>query len=214
MDAAGLGELLLREGINPEVVAAMMRVPRDRFVPHDLRARAWENTALPLRDGQTISQPSVVAVMTQAVAVGPGDRVLDVGTGSGYQAAVLAACGARVHSIERIPALAEAARRTLAALGVEVAVHVGDGSLGLPTEAPFDAIVVAAAARAVPPALVQQLAPPTAGRRGGRLVLPIGPPADRSTGQELVLLERTADGVSRRALLKVLFVPLVSQGQG
>ena len=211
MDAAALERLLVGEGISPEVVSAMMRVPRDRFVPRELRARAWENGALPLGKGQTISQPSVVALMTQAAAVAAGDRVLDVGTGSGYQAAVLAACGARVDSIERIPALADGARRTLAEVGWEVRVHVGDGSLGLPTEAPFDAIVVAAAAPDVPPALIEQLAAPGAGRRGGRLVLPVGSPPDRSGGQDLVLLERTERGLTRRTLLAVVFVPLIQE---
>ncbi len=164
--------------------------------------------------GQTISQPTVVALMTEAVAVGPGDHVLDVGTGSGYQAAVLAACGARVHSIERLSALADRARSTLADLGYDVAVTCGDGSAGRPDEAPFDAIVVAAATPTVPPALLAQLREPSEGRRGGRLVIPLGEPAAWFGGQELVLLERTADGVVRRKLLDVVFVPLVWGASG
>jgi protein-L-isoaspartate(D-aspartate) O-methyltransferase len=159
--------------------------------------------------GQTISQPTVVALMTEAAAVGPGDHVLDVGTGSGYQAAVLAACGARVHSIERVAALSDQARGRLAGLGYDVDVRCGDGTTGLPDEAPFDAIVVAAATATVPPALVEQLRAPGSGRRGGRLVIPIGEPSAWFGGQELVVLERVPAGVSRRKLLDVVFVPLV-----
>lgn len=209
MDAADLRDHLLGEGIPRRIVDVMMRVPRDRFVPAAMRMRAWEDHAMPIGHGQTISQPTVVAVMTQAAAVGAGDVVLDVGTGSGYQAAVLAACGARVHSLERIPELAERARSVLASLGVEVTVTVGDGTLGLPDRAPFDAIVVAAATPIVPPALVDQLREPAGDRRGGRLVLPLGEPAGWLGSQELVVLERTADGLTRRKLLDVVFVPLV-----
>lgn len=210
MDAVDLRDLLLREGISPRVVAALVSVPRDRFVPRELRVRAWDDHAMPIGHGQTISQPTVVAVMTEAAAVGPGDVVLDVGTGSGYQAAVLAACGARVHSVERIPQLAERAGPLLADLGCDVTVTVGDGSSGLPEHAPFDAIVVAAATPVVPPALVEQLRPASDERRGGRLVLPLGHPSGWSGGQELVVLERTADGITRRRLLDVVFVPLIT----
>lgn len=209
MDAADLRDRLLGGGIPRRVVDVLMAVPRDRFVPAGMRVRAWEDHALPIGHGQTISQPTVVAVMTQAAAVGRGDVVLDVGTGSGYQAAVLAACGAQVHSIERIPELADRARAVLASLGAEVTVTVGDGTQGLPERAPFDAIVVAAATPVVPPALVEQLREPTGGRRGGRLVLPLGEPAGWLGSQELVVLERTADGLTRRRLLDVVFVPLV-----
>jgi len=159
--------------------------------------------------GQTISQPTVVAMMTEAADVVSGDSVLDVGTGSGYQAAVLAACGARVHSIERLAALSDRARATLADLGYDVDVRCGDGTAGMPEEAPFDAIVVAAATPTVPPALVDQLRAPGGGRRGGRLVIPIGGPSTWCGGQELVVLERVAEGVTRRKLLDVVFVPLV-----
>ncbi|HSO05505.1 MAG TPA: protein-L-isoaspartate O-methyltransferase [Candidatus Limnocylindrales bacterium] len=209
MDAGDLRDHLLREGIGRRVVDVMMSVPRDRFVPAGLRFRAWEDHAMAIGHGQTISQPTVVALMTEAVAVGPGDHVLDVGTGSGYQAAVLAACGARVHSIERLAVLAARARSTLADLGYDVEVTCGDGSAGLPGEAPFDAIVVAAATRTVPPALLAQLREPGEGSRGGRLVIPLGEPSAWFGGQELVLLERVADGVVRRKLLDVVFVPLV-----
>lgn len=209
MDAADLRDHLLREGISRRIVEAMMSVPRDRFVPAGLSFRAWEDHAMAIGHGQTISQPTVVALMTEAAAAGPGDQVLDVGTGSGYQAAVLAACGARVHSIERLPVLADRARATLAGLGYDVAVTCGDGSAGLPEQAPFDAVVVAAATPTVPPALVEQLRAPGPGRRGGRLVIPIGEPSAWFGGQELMLLERVADGLARRKLLDVLFVPLV-----
>jgi protein-L-isoaspartate(D-aspartate) O-methyltransferase len=207
--AADLREHLLREGISRRVVDVLMSVPRDRFVPTGLQFRAWEDHAMSIGHGQTISQPTVVAMMTEAAAVGPGDHVLDVGTGSGYQAAVLAACGAQVHSIERLAALSDRARVTLMALGYDVDVSCGDGSAGLPGEAPFDAIVVAAATPTVPPALLDQLRAPGEGRRGGRLVIPLGEPSAWFGGQELVVFERVPEGVSRRKLLDVVFVPLV-----
>jgi protein-L-isoaspartate(D-aspartate) O-methyltransferase len=209
MDAAALRAHLLQQGIARRVVDAMMSVPRDRFVPKEMRAYAWDDHAMPIGHGQTISQPTVVAVMTEAADVGPGDTVLDVGTGSGYQAAVLAACGARVHSVERIPALARDARQRLAALGLDVSVTVGDGTAGLPDRAPFDAIVVAAATPRTPPALLGQMRPPGDMRPGGRLVIPLGEPSGRFSGQELMVLQRTADGLARRKLLDVVFVPLV-----
>ena len=212
MDALDLRDVLLGEGLSRRVVDAVISVPRDRFVPWHQRFRAWEDHAMSIGHGQTISQPTVVAVMTEAAAVGPGDRVLDVGTGSGYQAAVLAACGATVHSIERIPALADDARVRLAGLGLDVDVTCGDGSAGRAERAPYDAIVVAAATPTVPPDLVAQLRPAVQGRRGGRLVIPIGDPAARFGGQELVVLERRADDLDRRKLLDVVFVPLIWGG--
>jgi protein-L-isoaspartate(D-aspartate) O-methyltransferase len=214
MHAADLREHLLREGLSRRVVDVLISVPRDRFVPAQLGFRAWEDHAMSIGHGQTISQPTVVALMTEAAAVGPGDHVLDVGTGSGYQAAVLAACGADVHSIERLAALADRARVTLAELGYDVDVRCGDGSAGLPAAAPFDAIVVAAATSTVPPALVEQLRAPGEGRRGGRLVIPLGEPSGWFGGQELVVFERVPDGVSRRKLLDVVFVPLVWEPAG
>jgi protein-L-isoaspartate(D-aspartate) O-methyltransferase len=209
MDAADLRDALLRNGVSRRVVDVMLTVPRDRFVPWEMRVQAWADHAMPIGHGQTISQPTVVAIMTQAAAVGPGDVVLDVGTGSGYQAAVLAACGATVHSIERIPALAERARGVLADIGADVSVTVGDGAEGRPDLAPFDAIVVAAATPVIPPALVEQLRAPGEGRRGGRLVLPLGEPSGWFGGQELIVVERTVHGLERRKLLDVVFVPLV-----
>jgi protein-L-isoaspartate(D-aspartate) O-methyltransferase len=214
MDAGDLRDHLLREGISRRVVDVLMSVPRDRFVPAGLSFRAWEDHAMAIGHGQTISQPTVVALMTEAAAVDPGDHVLDVGTGSGYQAAVLAACGARVHSIERLAALSDQARVRLAGLGYDVDVRCGDGTEGLAAQAPFDAIVVAAATPTVPPALLDQLREPGEGRRGGRLVIPIGEPSAWLGGQELVVLERVAEGVTRRKLLDVVFVPLVWEPTG
>jgi protein-L-isoaspartate(D-aspartate) O-methyltransferase len=206
-----LREHLLGQGISRRVVEAMMTVPRDRFVPSRTSFRAWEDHAMSIGHGQTISQPTVVAIMTQAADIRRGDHVLDVGTGSGYQAAVLAACGAHVHSIERIPALADRARATLADLGLDVVVTCGDGAQGLAQEAPFDAILVAAATPTVPPKLIEQLRRPGEGERGGRLVIPVGHPGAEFS-QELVVLSHEAAGIGRRKLLDVVFVPLVWSG--
>ncbi|HSP64708.1 MAG TPA: methyltransferase domain-containing protein, partial [Candidatus Deferrimicrobium sp.] len=153
-DVARMLDTLRRGGIHDyRVLEAMRAVPREMFVLAEQRGDAYADRALAIECGQTISQPLMVAVMVQALEVGPGDRVLDVGTGSGYQAAVLAACGAQVVGIERVPQLAEAAQLRLAAAGFDVPVHVGDGSQGFPDEAPFDAIAVAATAPWMPPAL-------------------------------------------------------------
>jgi protein-L-isoaspartate(D-aspartate) O-methyltransferase len=163
-----IDDQLRRRGITDErVLAAMARVPREQFVPADMRELAYDDAALPLGHGQTVSQPFVVAFICQGLGLDGDERVLDVGTGSGYQAAVLAELAREVHSVEVIRELAEEARTRLPP-GVHV--HVGDGSGGLPEEAPFDSIAVAAAAAAPPAALLEQLAP------GGRLVIPIGSP--------------------------------------
>src|ERR671924_421049 len=161
---------LRRRDIRDErVLAAMARVPRELFVPPELRDRAYEDAALPIGAGHTISQPYMVAAICQALALRGDERVLDVGTGSGYQAAVLAELADEVHTIERVPELAEKARANLAAAGYDrVQVHVGDGTLGLPERAPFDAIAVAAAAPGFPQTLYEQLNP------RGRLVVPVG----------------------------------------
>ncbi|HEU5490201.1 MAG TPA: protein-L-isoaspartate(D-aspartate) O-methyltransferase [Gaiellaceae bacterium] len=192
---------LRRRGVPDErVLAAMSRVPREQFVPDSVRAYAYADDALPIGQGQTISQPFVVATICSLLALDGFERVLDVGTGSGYQAAVLADLAAEVVTIERIQELAETARAALAAAGCRnVEVRVGDGSLGVPERAPFDAIAVAAAAPTVPPALYEQLA------EGGRIVVPRG----SRDGQELVLVVRTADGPVERAVLPVRFVPLL-----
>lgn len=192
---------LRRRGIPDErVLAAMSRVPREQFVPDSVRAYAYADDALPIGQGQTISQPFVVATICSLLALDGFERVLDVGTGSGYQAAVLAELVAEVVTIERIQELAETARAALAAAGYRnVEVRVGDGSLGVPERAPFDAIAVAAATPTVPQALYEQLA------EGGRIVVPRG----SRDGQELVLVVRTADGPVERAVLPVRFVPLL-----
>jgi protein-L-isoaspartate(D-aspartate) O-methyltransferase len=190
-------------GVHDErVLAAMERVPRELFVPEDSRGLAYEDAALPLACGQTISQPYIVALIAQALALGGNERVLDVGTGSGYQAAVLAELAREVHSIERIPELAERARASLAAAGYDrVDVHVGDGTLGLPAFAPYDGIAVAAAAPDVPPALWDQL------RDGARIVVPLGTPRL----QELNAIERTTDGPRVLETVPVRFVPLLGE---
>jgi protein-L-isoaspartate(D-aspartate) O-methyltransferase len=177
----------------------MARVPRELFVPAALRERAYADAALPLAAGQTISQPYVVAFICQGLALRGGERVLDVGAGSGYQAAVLAELAGDVHSIERIPALAHAAEAALAAAGYgRVHVHVGDGRLGLAEHAPYDAIAVAAATRQVPPPLAEEL------REGGRMVIPLG----GRSAQNLTVLERERGGMRVLEAVPARFVPL------
>lgn len=192
----------LRRTIGDErVVAAVAAVPRDAFVPDELRDEAWDDRALPIGSGQTISQPYIVARMCQLLALDGGERVLDVGTGSGYHAAVLAALGGHVWSIERHPELSRDAERALARAGVTgVTCVVGDGCAGLPEAAPFDAINVAAAAGDLSDlaALRDQLAP------GGRLVAPVG-----ARDQRLVVIRREGRGWARRDADPVRFVPLV-----
>ena len=189
-----------RDIADGRVLAAMERVPRELFVPDAFRGRAYDDAALPIGRGQTISQPYMVARICEALAAGPSDRVLDVGAGSGYQAAVLAELAAEVHTIERIPELADRAREALAAAGYErVQVHVGDGTLGIPEHAPFGAIAVAAAAPDIPPSLYEQLEP------GGRLVIPVGGRA----GQELQLVVRSPEGPAVLRSVTCRFVPLV-----
>jgi len=186
-----------RRGIRDErVLDAMRRVPRELFVPDDLRDHAHDDAALPLGHGQTISQPFIVALICDALDLRGTETVLDVGTGSGYQAAVLAELAAHVVSIERVPALAEHARRALAEGGFDVEVRVGDGSLGVPERAPFDGIAVGAAADELPEALYAQLV------SGGRLVLPLG--------ETLVVVTRTEWGPGTRVLAPARFVPLVT----
>jgi len=193
-------QLRARGIVDERVLAAMAAVPRELFVPEGLRASAYADSAIPLPYGQTVSQPYIVALICQSLAVSPGDRLLDVGTGSGYQAAVLAELGADVHSVERIPELASGAREALATAGYErVDVRVGDGSLGLPELAPFAAVAVAAAAVEVPPALWRQLGD------GGRIALPL----ESRFGQRLCVFERNASGHRLVATVPARFVPLV-----
>ena len=196
-------EQIERRGVADErVLAALRRVPRHRFVPGSEAERAYADRPLPIGFGQTISQPYVVAAMTELLGVEPGHRVLEIGTGSGYQAAVLAALGARVWSIEIVPELADAARERLAREGYEVQVVTGDGYAGLPAEAPFDRILVTAAPPEVPEALVAQLA------IGGRMVLPVG-----TAEQEIRVLTKTDAGVREERRFPVRFVPMV-RGRG
>lgn len=189
---------------DPRTMRALAAVPRHEFVPEEERGSAYLDEPLPIGHGQTISQPYIVALMTDLLAVKSGAKILEVGAGSGYQAAVLAKLARTVHTVEIVPALARACRARLARLGfANVVVHEGDGSAGLEDEAPFDAILVTAAARRVPPALVAQLGP------GGRLAVPLGEPGST---QELVLLEKDQrGGVSVRPVLPVRFVPLTGK---
>ena len=198
-----LAEQVAAAGIEDSATLSAIRsVPRHEFVPPEQQAYAYLDTPLPIGHGQTISQPAVVALMTELVDPRPGMRVLEVGTGSGYQAAVLAETGARVWTIEIFEVLAREARQRLARLGYSsVKVRHGDGYAGWVEAAPFDAIVVTAAADSVPPALLEQLAP------GGRLVMPVGDPR---THQELVLIQKDSQGrLASRELIPVRFVPLL-----
>jgi protein-L-isoaspartate(D-aspartate) O-methyltransferase len=186
---------------DPAVLEAMRRVPRHEFVPAEFRAEAYADHPLPIGQDQTISQPYIVAAMTELAAVPPGGTVLEVGTGSGYQAAVLSLLARRVYTIEILPELGNAAAARLERLGYgNVETRVGDGYLGWPEQAPFDAILVTAGAEHVPQPLVDQLRP------GGRMVLPVGPTEGI---QELRVLEKQADGSIRsRSVMPVRFVPL------
>jgi len=186
---------------NAAVLAAMRRVPRHEFMPENVRPLAYYDRPVPIGLGQTISQPYIVALMTELAAVGRGSRVLEIGTGSGYQAAVLAELGTDVYSIEILAPLRERAVEILARLGYgQVKTRVGDGYLGWPEAAPFDAIIVTAAPARVPEPLKQQL------KGGGRLVLPVG-----RVDQELEVITRTAVGFSERSVIPVRFVPMTGK---
>ena len=197
------GQLVGRDIRDGRVLEAMERVPRELFVPEDLRDRAYDDVALPIGSGQTISQPAIVALICELLALRGDERVLDIGTGSGYQAAVLAELAQEVHTIERIPELADQARENLAAAGYteRVVVHIGDGTLGDAEHAPFAAIAVAAAAPEPPRPLYDQLEP------GGRLVLPVGSRRD----QLLELVVRRPDGPAFVRSVPCRFVPLVGR---
>ncbi len=199
-----VSEQIARRGVrNPRVLDAMRRIPRHLFLPEDARDYAYLDSPLRIGSEQTISQPYIVALMTELLDVSAEDKVLDVGTGSGYQAAILGWLAREVHTIERIPELAKEAAGTLATLGyTNVQVHLGDGTLGYPEAAPYDRILVAAAAPEVPPALLDQLA------EGGRLVIPVG----SRTLQRLDIWDR-ADGEFRQSSsIPVVFVPLIGEG--
>jgi protein-L-isoaspartate(D-aspartate) O-methyltransferase len=196
------GQLRGRDVVDERVLDAMERVPRELFIPAAERARAYDDVALPIGHGQTISQPYMVARICEVLGLRGDERVLDVGTGSGYQAAVLAELAGEVHTIERIPELAEQARAKLAAAGYDrVQVHVGDGTLGLPEHAPYDAIAVAAAAPGLPRQLYEQL------ETRGRLAIPVG----GRWGQRLELVIRSPEGPAVVRSVPCRFVPLVGE---
>jgi protein-L-isoaspartate(D-aspartate) O-methyltransferase len=190
-----------RDSMDPRVMAVLAEVPRHEFVPQDQRPHAYENRPLPIGHGQTISQPYIVALMTDLLKPQPEHRVLEIGTGSGYQAAVLARLVKEVYSIEIITELGQQATERLQRLGYDnVTVRTGDGYFGWEEQAPFDGIVVTAAADHIPPPLIRQLKP------GGRMVIPVG---SRFMVQQLVLVEKDAGGAATtRQILPVLFVPL------
>ena len=195
-------QIIARGVRDPRVLEAIRDVPRHRFVPADLQAQACEDRALPIADAQTISQPYIVAIMTELLSPEPHHRVLEIGTGSGYQTAILSRLSGHVVSIERHPGLAEAARRILAALEMtNVEVHVGDGTEGFPAQAPFDRILVTAGAPSVPESLKEQLAD------GGRLVIPVGP----AGFQHLTIVDRKGTRFDEHKRDACVFVPLIGR---
>lgn len=203
-ERARLVETLRHQGVRSErVLRAMARVPRHRFVPPEIVPHAYRNEPMPIGYEQTISQPYVVAYMTELLELEPDDRVLEVGTGSGYQAAVLAELAKEVYSVEIVPELAISGERNLRAAGYEhVTVRVGDGYAGWPEKAPFDAIIVTAAPDHIPPGLIEQLA------TGGRLVIPVG-----DFHQEIILVTKSEGGVVQRTTIPVRFVPMTGEAQ-
>ncbi len=208
-EVAETAHWLGKKKLDPRVTEALARVPRHAFVPRMETAYAYDNQPLPIGYGQTISQPYIVAVMSDQAGIGPGARVLEVGTGSGYQAAVLAEMGAEVWTIEALPELAEEAAGRLKAAGYDqVHCRQGDGARGWPEQAPFDAILVTAAATAIPPALIDQL------KRGGHMIIPVGAPDSLfrfGASQRLLRIDKAADGtISEKVILPVAFVPLVT----
>ncbi|MCI0429752.1 MAG: protein-L-isoaspartate(D-aspartate) O-methyltransferase [Rhodospirillales bacterium] len=206
-EAAATASYTGRTTFSPEVMAAIARVPRERFVERGQEALAYVNGPLPIGYGQTISQPYIVALMTDLLDLRPGHRVLEIGTGSGYQTAVLAELGAEVFGLEIVPELARRSAERLQALGYRgLHLREGDGQAGWPEKAPFDRILVAAASRTVPNPLIEQLAP------AGRMVIPLGA---GSMGQMLTLVQKDHDGGIRRTrVLPVAFVPLTRRSRG
>lgn len=193
-----------KDAFADEVMTALRNVPRHRFVPGQLQDSAYDNRPLPIGHGQTISQPYIVALMTDLLAPGPGHRLLEVGTGCGYQTAILATLAAEVYSVEIVAPLAEQSAALLAELGYDnIHTRIGDGYYGWPEHAPYDGIIVTAAAPEVPDALIEQLKP------GARLVIPVGTPY---SSQDLLLIEKEANGkIRRKSVLPVAFVPLTGE---
>jgi len=191
-------------GIGKRVCVALQQVPRHRFMPESTWSQAYDDHPVPIGLKQTISQPFIVALMTELAQIEPGERVLEVGTGSGYQSAVLAEMGAEVYSIEIIASLATRAREALDATGYSrVTTRLGDGYKGWPEHAPFDAILVTASPDHIPPSFMEQL------KIGGRLVIPVG----TRHRQDLLVYERTASGLQKRSTTPVLFVPMTGEAQ-
>jgi protein-L-isoaspartate(D-aspartate) O-methyltransferase len=198
-------QLAARDITDPRVLEVMGRVPRHIFVPPAYRDQAYADHPLPIEEGQTISQPYIVALMTQSLALEGGEKILEIGTGSGYQAAVLAELKTRVFTIDINPRLAEQAARTLGELGyADIRVKSGDGFFGWPEEAPFDGIIVTCASPRLPPLLVEQLKP------GGRLIIPLG---GAQEFQVLTLVTKTKDGVRTKEISGVRFVPMTGEAQ-
>ncbi len=200
-DVQATSVYLQKETLDPQVLNAMRTVPRHALVPKDVRSKAYLNRPLPIGYGQTISQPYIVAIMTDLINPQPDDKVLEVGTGSGYQAAILSRVVAQVYTMEIIEALGQRGRADLQTLGYgNIEVRIGDGYYGWEQHAPFDSIVVTAAASHVPPPLIQQLKP------GGRMIIPVG---SRFLTQQLLLIDKNQDGqITTRQILPVQFVPL------
>jgi protein-L-isoaspartate(D-aspartate) O-methyltransferase len=197
------GQLESRDIRDARVLAAMRKVPRHEFIPPDMRQYAYDDGALPIQKGQTISQPYIVAYMTQLLDLNGTERVLEIGTGSGYQAAVLAEIVPEVYTIEIIPELSRSAQEVLGRLGyANIRFRIGDGYRGWPEYAPFDRIIVTAAPEKIPQTLVDQL------KTGGRMVVPVGRP-----DQDLIVIEKSAAGITRRSTIPVRFVPMTGKSQ-
>ena len=203
LDSAELTETLHRRGIgDARVLNAIASVDRAKFVPAEYQQYAWDDNALPIAGGQTISQPYIVALMSEALELVGDEAVLEIGTGSGYQAGVLCRLCRRVVTIERLPQLQDSAKRVLAEIGcANIVFRTGDGTLGAPDDGPFDGIIVTAGAPDIPPALYDQL------KEGGRLVIPVGPIEQ----QELLVVQKTAAGPKKRSLCGCRFVKLIGE---